>query len=100
MQGTVLRVHHDNCLDFISDEGTIFEEIESDPDVFGEERPDLLWNRQVTYFDYGYALTCHKAQGSEWRRVIVYEEVCRRWDHRRWAYTAASRAKSQLVWVP
>ncbi len=50
-------------------------------------------------FDYAYAVTCHKAQGSEWRKVMVVEQVCSLWDHKRWTYTAASRAREQLIWV-
>jgi exodeoxyribonuclease V len=50
-------------------------------------------------FDFAYAVTAHKAQGDEWDKVIVYEERCDLWEHSRWAYTAASRAKENLVWV-
>ena len=49
--------------------------------------------------DYAYAITCHKAQGSEWAKVMVLEQICGPWDHKRWAYTAASRAKEKLIWV-
>lgn len=50
-------------------------------------------------FDYAYVVTCHKAQGSEWGRVLVIEQKSDLWDHKRWAYTAASRAKEELIWV-
>lgn len=50
-------------------------------------------------FDYAYAITCHKAQGDEWDRVIVFPQQCDLWEFSRWAYTAASRAKKKLVWV-
>lgn len=30
---------------------------------------------------------------------MVYEQKSGMWNHRRWAYTAASRAAEQLVWV-
>lgn len=51
-------------------------------------------------FDFGYALTCHKAQGSEADRVILFEERMRMYDGdmwRRWLYTAVTRAREQLV---
>lgn len=38
-------------------------------------------------------------QGSEWDAVTVIEQRCRHWAHTRWAYTAASRARKDLVWV-
>jgi exodeoxyribonuclease-5 len=50
-------------------------------------------------FDYAYAVTCHKAQGDEWDNVLVFEQRCDWWEHARWAYTAASRARERLVWV-
>ena len=50
-------------------------------------------------FAYAYAITCHKAQGSEWDKVLVFEE----WfpnvpeEHKRWLYTAITRASKKLV---
>ena len=52
-------------------------------------------------FAYAYGITCHKAQGSEWNKVMVYEEgfPYDKTEHARWAYTAATRASEKLVWV-
>jgi ATP-dependent exoDNAse (exonuclease V) alpha subunit len=50
-------------------------------------------------FDFAYAITAHKSQGDEWAKVVVFEERCGLWEHARWAYTAASRAKEALVWL-
>ena len=50
-------------------------------------------------FDYGYCITCHKAQGSEYDKVLVFEEFLKGGDHDRWLYTAATRAKEKLVIV-
>ena len=50
-------------------------------------------------FDYGYCITCHKAQGSEYDKVLVFEEYLKGGDHDRWLYTAATRAKEKLVIV-
>lgn len=54
---------------------------------------------EVSYWDYSYAVTCHKAQGSEWDRVLVIEEGCRLWSSARWAYTAATRASKELIYA-
>lgn len=54
-------------------------------------------------FDRGYTLTVHKAQGSEARRVVVYERP--KWFsedeelYRRWLYTAVTRTKEELYVV-
>jgi exodeoxyribonuclease-5 len=52
-------------------------------------------------FTYGYAITCHKAQGSEWNKVLVIEEgfPYDKEEHARWLYTAATRAIDKLVIV-
>lgn len=50
-------------------------------------------------FSYSYAITVHKAQGSEWQKVLVFEE----WfpnipeEHKRWLYTAITRASEKVV---
>lgn len=54
--------------------------------------------RPIT-FDYGYCITCHKSQGSEYNKVLVFEEYLKGNDHARWLYTAATRAKEKLVIV-
>jgi len=47
---------------------------------------------------YGYALTCHKAQGGEWDEVIMHPWFMAN-DHR-YAYTAITRARQKvLTWV-
>ena len=50
-------------------------------------------------FAYAYAITVHKAQGSEWDKVLIFEESFpfRSDEHRRWLYTAITRAKEKLV---
>ena len=52
-------------------------------------------------FDYGYAITCHKAQGSQWDKVMVVEEKFpfNKEEHSRWLYTAVTRAASKLILV-
>ena len=52
-------------------------------------------------FAYAYGITGHKSQGSEWPKVMVYEErfPFDKVEHARWAYTAATRASEKLVWV-
>ena len=47
---------------------------------------------------WGWAITCHKAQGSQWKNVIVINEgFGRRDDYRRWLYTAITRAEEGLL---
>lgn len=50
-------------------------------------------------FAYGYAITCHKAQGSQWPKVLIQEEKFPfdRKEHARWLYTAITRAEEKVV---
>lgn len=50
-------------------------------------------------FEYGYAITTHKAQGSEYDKVLVFEEMLKATDHARWLYTAVTRAAKRLTLV-
>lgn len=52
-------------------------------------------------FDFGYAITCWKSQGSEYDKVLLYEENFP-WEeesHYQYLYTGATRAKNRLVIV-
>ncbi len=56
--------------------------------------------RQADHFDFGYAITCHKSQGSEWDSVLVIDESCVfRADAKKWLYTAVTRASKSLTVV-
>lgn len=54
--------------------------------------------RSYQEFDWGYALTVHKAQGSQWDRVFLIDESgAFREDARRWLYTAVTRAAKHVT---
>jgi exodeoxyribonuclease V len=50
----------------------------------------------TTWFDYGYALTVHKSQGSEWDNVLLVDEF-RGADRAKWLYTGITRAAERMV---
>ncbi len=52
----------------------------------------------ICRFEFAYAITCHKAQGSEFDFVIVFDESYLFGEDRaRWLYTAVTRAKKKLL---
>jgi exodeoxyribonuclease-5 len=54
--------------------------------------------REVHEFDWGYVLTAHKAQGSEWPHVTVIDDSASfRNDRDRWLYTALTRPSEGLT---
>ena len=92
------------------DDSDTFRELEVDYKLLTEHVPTVTketFKRIPKYyrpkeFDYGYAVTCHKAQGSEYDKVIVLEEYLKgesKDDHSRWLYTAATRAAKKLIIV-
>jgi ATP-dependent exoDNAse (exonuclease V) alpha subunit len=50
-------------------------------------------------FDYAYAITCHKAQGSEFEKVVLFNEPIGkdRELRQRWLYTGLTRSSEKLV---
>lgn len=52
-------------------------------------------------FNYGYAITTHRAQGSQWNNVMVIEErfPFDAMEHKRWLYTAITRAADRCILV-
>jgi exodeoxyribonuclease-5 len=59
----------------------------------------------IVLCDFGYAITCHKSQGSEWDNVVVFEppwwpsKPNFTWDEKRWRYTAITRAAKRLTYA-
>lgn len=43
---------------------------------------------------YGYAITCHKAQGSEWKKVLIDPHY--NYSNHQWLYTAVTRASEEV----
>ncbi len=53
--------------------------------------------RDLNEFDYSYAMTVHKSQGSQWNNVMVFDESRSfRTDARKWLYTGVTRAAKTL----
>ncbi|MEL7430576.1 MAG: ATP-binding domain-containing protein, partial [Pseudomonadota bacterium] len=62
--------------------------------AFEEPEKEVPWQikRRHDDFDFGYALTVHKAQGSQWDEVVLFDESYAFREHRdRWLYTAITR---------
>jgi exodeoxyribonuclease V len=70
---------------------------------FFEGREDELAplvRREYDEFTYGYALTVHKAQGSQWDEVLLFDECFAFREHRsRWLYTGLTRAAERITVV-
>ena len=75
------------------------------PHNYWEGTKDKLENYEKKHFDefdYAYAITCHKSQGSQWDKVFVYDDgfIFKKSSEdmpRRWLYTAITRAADKLI---
>ena len=67
-----------------------------DPD---RHRREWLSCRGLIQSSWGYAITCHKAQGSQWENIVVFDDGFGRTaeDRNRWLYTAITRAERGLL---
>lgn len=107
--GTVIRVgkRSDDALqiDFEPDGESVRTGIRIYVPQLGEEKtlPFSAIPKGLELFDWGYCITCHKSQGSEWDRVLVIEPpdaaVREMWSKARWRYTAITRAAKHLTFL-
>ena len=64
------------------------------------EALSLAERRRSDEFDFGYVLTVHKAQGSQWDDVVLFDEsFAFRENRARWLYTGITRAATRLTVV-
>ena len=59
-------------------------------------------NPYQIHLDWGYAITCHAAQGTSWKNVAVLLEDRMKWvmdrnEMNRWIYTAITRAEESVT---
>jgi len=69
---------------------------------FAGEEDAMSWpeRRQFDEFTFGYCLTVHKAQGSQWDDVYLFDEsFVFREDRARWLYTGITRAAEKITVV-
>ncbi|KZL05122.1 ATP-dependent RecD-like DNA helicase [Pseudovibrio axinellae] len=72
------------------------------PAMFEEGGDQLSYaiRRRADEFDYGYALTVHKSQGSQWDDLVLFDESWAFREHKtRWLYTAVTRAAKKITVV-
>src|ERR1041384_2460612 len=72
------------------------------PECFSGGIEQMDWQQRKPYdeFDFGYVLTVHKAQGSQWDDVVVFDESFAFAESReRWLYTAVTRAVERVTVV-
>lgn len=75
-----------------------------DPGYFEEnygDRTHFPKGDGISHFDYGYCITGHKSQGSQWNHVVIADDKMRandREQRRKWLYTVITRAEERLTY--
>ena len=101
--------------EFITEDNETYQTLTFDKTFFLTEQTYLDWKTAYTISKnkkfgpnfipiqgtFGYAITVHAAQGSQWDNVLTVEEgfPFDRKEHARWLYTACTRPSEKLVLV-
>lgn len=101
--------------DVETEEGTLFKNLIMDKDMFSSGEAQLAWEeifklRKNKFFDnnlipnefaYANCISCWKAQGSEFNKVLGFEErhPFDKEEHMRYLYTLCTRAKEKLIFI-
>lgn len=106
LNGQMIELSEDSC--FNKSEKIVVKSTEGHkvlvhPECFEDPEQIKSWSYQrrktANEFDYGYAVTAHKFQGSASPRVLVWADMFR-WDRdmfKTWLYTAITRAEDSVV---
>ena len=79
--------------------------IHINPLLEGRPQFDKFWTPQLAGEDkalvmtYGYCVTCHKAQGSQWGSVAILDDWNNVASYQQWLYTAVTRAADRVTIV-
>lgn len=84
------------------DESGVERDVVVPEEFFMDAEDTLPWSRRKLSdeFTFGWALTVHKAQGSAWDDVLLYDEgMAFRENASRWLYTGVTRAAERITVV-
>jgi len=82
-----------------SESGTDIQHLITHTHYFEGKEKNLQWweKKEAEEFDYGYALTVHKSQGSQWDHVALFDQsAVFKKDRWKWLYTGITRAAKNV----
>ena len=78
----------------------LYSSLNNDSDIIPTKKGAKL-SPAIVISTYGYAVTAHKSQGSQWDKVFVNQNYnAPDWNPARWYYTAITRSAKDLVVLP
>lgn len=87
--------------DVLTEDGQLYTRLKINLGTFSPAiTQNISWRilSEYTQFDFGYACTVHKAQGSQWNKVLFVQEYFRNAEYNI-SYTAVTRAAKKLIMV-
>lgn len=81
------------------EEGGVGMGVPAEISLFRDDMEKADWRSRGQHFTYGYAVTVHKAQGSQWDNVLLFDDWPNHETHRNWLYTGVTRAAERLTLV-
>ena len=88
--------HHRLFLTLVGENGHVVT-VEMHGAPFRGEKIPYYEKKDAQEFDFGYAITVHKSQGSQWENVLVIDEsFCFGQDRYKWLYTGITRAATRV----
>jgi len=94
-------LYHSQILKAMRDSNQeLYNALDNDADIIQTKKGPKL-NPNIVIGTYGYAITAHKSQGSQWEKVFVNQDyVAPTWNGARWYYTAITRSSKDVVVFP
>lgn len=95
-------LYHSQVLDAIQQSNReLYDELDNGVDIVHKRRGGAKLSPSIVIGTYGYAITVHKSQGSQWDKVFVNQNyVAPTWNGARWWYTAITRSSREVVAFP
>lgn len=95
-------LYHSQILEAIQQsDRDLYDELDNGVDIIHKRRGASKLSPSIVIGTYGYAITAHKSQGSQWNKVFVNQNyVAPTWNGARWWYTAITRSAAEVVAYP
>jgi energy-coupling factor transporter ATP-binding protein EcfA2 len=94
-------LHHGQILQAMRESNReLFENLDNGSDIIYTKKGSKL-SPAIVISTYGYAVTAHKSQGSQWSKVFVNQNYSApTWNPARWFYTAVTRSSKDVIILP
>jgi len=91
-------LYHGQLLEYAMENKEFHDKLESRFLIFEDDKGREHISKNLIITTFGYAITAHKSQGSQWQKVFVNQNyVAPSWNAARWYYTAITRSAKDVI---